>query len=255
MSEYTRESTGGLALVGRMLAREGRRDELLQLLEEAVELCAEHEADGALSAAFHISPSNPDLIVLYEHYPSRAALEAHRANYERIPAYGKMRSRMNGLLAAPIEIVEAVRPVVRFSREATGAPSREANRHLIQRFYAAENARDFDTCASSLAPDVEVWGNGQLIRTGREAQIQHSRENFAAFPDWQLEVFSLLAAGDTVVARWHGSGTHSASDGALPATGKRIDIFGTTSFEIRDGLIQFYRFALDTSPLRELASG
>lgn len=122
MSSYTREAPTGLALVLRLIAREGKRDELLKVLEEAAALGAEHETDGALGAVFHVSPSNADLVVLYEHYPSRASLAEHQANYQRIPAYGGLRARMDALLAAPIEIVEAMTPVVRFRRDgaATG---------------------------------------------------------------------------------------------------------------------------------------
>ena len=122
MSSYTREATTGLALVLRLIAQEGKRDELLQLLGEAVALGAEYETEGALSAVFHVSPSNPDMVVLYEHHPSRASLAEHQANYQRIPAYGELRARMNALLAAPIEVVEAMTPVVRFTRDgpATG---------------------------------------------------------------------------------------------------------------------------------------
>lgn len=132
---------------------------------------------------------------------------------------------------------------------------REANLQLVRRFYAAEHARDFDTCSACLAPDVEVWGNGRLLRSGRGAQVDHLRENLAAFPDWRVETLSLLADAETVVARWRARGTHSAPYGAIPATGTRVEIFGTTSFEIRGRLLQFYRFDLDPSPLNQLASG
>ena len=125
MSAFRREPIEGLALVLRLTAREGKRDELLQVLEEAVALGSEHEPNGALSAVFHVSPSNPDMVVLYEHHPSRASLAEHQANYQRIPAYGEMRARMNELLAAPIEIVEAMTPVVRFTRE-TGTGTEQA---------------------------------------------------------------------------------------------------------------------------------
>jgi len=121
MNEYSKDAMKGIALVGRMVAREGKREELLQLLEEAVGVCARHEPDGALTAVFHISPSNPDMVVLYEQYPSRASLDEHLANYERIPVYGELRGRLNALLAKPVEIVEAVEPVVRYSRAATNA--------------------------------------------------------------------------------------------------------------------------------------
>lgn len=116
MSEYVRETPGGLALVLRLTARPGRRDELLQVLDEGVALCSEHEPAGALSATFHVSPSNADVVVLYEHYPNRASLAEHQANYQRIPAYGEARERMNALLAVPIEVLEVATPVVRFRR-------------------------------------------------------------------------------------------------------------------------------------------
>lgn len=127
---YTKEGLDGLVLIGRMVAREGKRDQLLQLLDEAVAVCSPHEPDGALAVIFHTSPADPDLVVLYEHYPSRASLDEHRANYERIPVYGEMRARMNALLAAPVEIVEVVKPVVRYTRSegpgAARAPARMA---------------------------------------------------------------------------------------------------------------------------------
>lgn len=123
MNTFAKEALGGLVLIGRMTALPGKREELLQLLEEAVALCGQHEPDGALTAIFHTSPAKSDIVVLYEHYPSRVSLEEHRANYERIPAYGQMRARMNALLALPVEIVEVATPAVRFTRAAS--PERE----------------------------------------------------------------------------------------------------------------------------------
>lgn len=119
MSEYAKQTLGGLALVGRMVARPGKREELLQLLDEAIAVFGEHEPDGALTVTIHGSPTNPDMVVLYEHYPGPAALDEHRANYECIPVYGEMRARMNELLAAPVEIVVLATPVVRYTRSDT----------------------------------------------------------------------------------------------------------------------------------------
>lgn len=121
MNRYRREEMGGLALVRRIRAKAGRRNELLQLLEEANALGAEHEPEGALSSTFHLSPVNPDLIVVYLHFPSRASLDEHAANYERIPAYGEMLLRLDDLRAVPDEVVEAMTPVVRFTRADTVA--------------------------------------------------------------------------------------------------------------------------------------
>lgn len=142
-----------------------------------------------------------------------------------------------------------------FQPDVMGQLRREANIQLAQRYYAAERARDFDSCAACFAPGLEVWANGRFARSGREAHVQHMRETFAAFPDWRVEMLSLLADGDTVVCRWQASATHSGPYGAIPATGKRIELFGTTSFEVNDGFIQFYRVDLDTSPFNQLAGG
>lgn len=260
MSEYTREEISGLALVGRMRARPGKRDELLDVLDEMVSLCSRHEPDGALTAVFHTSPADPDAVVLYEHYPSRASLDEHRRNYERIPAYGEIRARMDALLTGPVDIVEAARPVVRFARAVSGAGvdgamvRREANLQLVRRLYEADNAHNPEAYGACLAIDVEVWGNGRLVRRGRGAQVEHMHENYTAFPDWQNETLALVADGDVVVARTHGSGTHSATFVGVPATGRRVEFFLSSSYEIRHGLIQRHWFDADTGSLRDLVS-
>lgn len=252
MNEYTREEIGGLALVGRMVAREGKRDELLQLLDEAVAVCSQHEPDGALIAVFHTSRSNPDVVVLYEHYPGRASLEFHRANYERIPGYGELRARMNGLLAAPVEIVEAVKPVVRFTRR---APSSGSAEFVVGRLVEAERERDLDAYAACLAAGVEVWINGQLRASSREEQREITAATLAAFPDWEREALSLIELGNMASLRWRGSGTHSAAWGGVPASGNHVDFTGTSWCQVADGLITRIWIDMDLAgPIRQMTS-
>jgi len=104
----------GLVLVGRAKARSGMRDELIALLREAVALMAPREPDSLL-VTFHVSPTDPDLVVLYEHYASDAAFQEHRANYERFPEYAENRSKLQALLAEPLA-VERLTPVARHQR-------------------------------------------------------------------------------------------------------------------------------------------
>lgn len=119
MSEYTRETPAGLMLFGRAWAIAGKRDELLRLLAEAVDLAAEHEPEGPVSATFSVSTTDPNLVLLQEHWPSRAALGHHQALKATLPAYVALNPRLDALLAKPIEIVEVMQPWVRFSREVT----------------------------------------------------------------------------------------------------------------------------------------
>ena len=117
MNQYKKEPLGGVMLIGRMVAREGKREKLLQFLEELTAAAPEIEGPAAaLAVVFSTSPANPDMVVLYEHYASRASLGEHLANHERIPAYRAHLARASELLAQPTEIVEVATPVVRFSR-------------------------------------------------------------------------------------------------------------------------------------------
>jgi len=52
---------------------------------------------------------------------------------------------------------------------------------------------------------------------------------------WQIE--ELFSAGDRVVARWTGSGTHVGEVNGIPATGKPICVDAITIHQMRDGKI------------------
>lgn len=48
LNGYTKEATEGIVVIARMVAPEGKREELLDLLSEMVAAMAEHEPDGPL---------------------------------------------------------------------------------------------------------------------------------------------------------------------------------------------------------------
>jgi predicted ester cyclase len=54
----------------------------------------------------------------------------------------------------------------------------------------------------------------------------------AAFPDWHGTVDAVMVDGDTVVNRWSGHGTNTASFMGMPATGKAVTMTGITIFRI-----------------------
>jgi steroid delta-isomerase-like uncharacterized protein len=62
----------------------------------------------------------------------------------------------------------------------------------------------------------------------------------AAFPDARWEVEEMFAAGDKVVTRWAGSGTHKAAlqgNPSIPPTGKKVRVTGVWIHRISSGKI------------------
>lgn len=59
----------------------------------------------------------------------------------------------------------------------------------------------------------------------------------AAFPDLNMQVDKLLAEGDLVAVRWTARGTNTGSGNGIPATGRAVEITGTTLFRMDEGRI------------------
>lgn len=250
MNSYTRETPGGLILVARAYAREGRRDELLAVLEESVTVVAEHEREGPLYE-FSTSANDPNLVVLIEHWPSRAALAEHQSLSETMPAYLAARERLQAVLSRPIEVVDVMRPAVRLMQAAVG----QGPAAVVYRLVQAEADRDLNAYAACLAADVEVWINGQLRAGSREAQRAITDATLAAFPDWERETLGIHTDGTIVGLRWRGGGTHSAPWGGVPASGNHVDFSGTSWCEVVDGLITRIWIDMDMAgPMRQLST-
>ncbi|MGE0599137.1 MAG: ester cyclase [Dehalococcoidia bacterium] len=109
-------------------------------------------------------------------------------------------------------------------------------RQFIIRFVEAENDADLEALSAMLAPDVEVWLNGALVRTGRDAQVEATRANLAAFPDWRRKIESISFDGNLGALRWTGEGTHKGTFAGIQATGRRISFSGTSWAELENGV-------------------
>jgi steroid delta-isomerase-like uncharacterized protein len=59
----------------------------------------------------------------------------------------------------------------------------------------------------------------------------------AAFPDLKITVDKQVAEGDLVAVRWTARGTNTGAGNGIPATGRAVEITGTTLFRIADGRI------------------
>jgi steroid delta-isomerase-like uncharacterized protein len=70
------------------------------------------------------------------------------------------------------------------------------------------------------------------IRLPRRPDDGHPIRSF-----YGLEVNELLSAGDRVVARWTGSGTHEGELMGVPPTGASIKVDALSIFRIADGKI------------------
>jgi predicted SnoaL-like aldol condensation-catalyzing enzyme len=59
----------------------------------------------------------------------------------------------------------------------------------------------------------------------------------ASFPDAQLYLDDVLAAGDKLAVRYHIDATHSGAFNGIPATGKRVTFGGATIMRFADSKV------------------
>lgn len=92
----------------------------------------------------------------------------------------------------------------------------------------AENERLYD-------PAFAARG---LTRDASRAEDRAASEGWRqAFPDLTMKVLRVVAECDHVAVHWEGSGTNSGTGNGLPATGRKIRLWGMTFFRMRDGRI------------------
>lgn len=100
-------------------------------------------------------------------------------------------------------------------------------------------ARQPEAAHRILTPDFE-WHSplvGEEPVRGPDA-VQGLVEVFLdAYPDLDLPHLGTVAEADQVVTRWRLTGTGAKPVGALPGSGRRVDIGGMDWFVMRDGRI------------------
>lgn len=100
------------------------------------------------------------------------------------------------------------------------------------------NRGDFAAVDEVMAATASYHGPHIPNGTGdRESWRRTIAMNRAAFPDSHVVFDELIACGDTIVGRWHATGTHTGDLPGLAATGKRIAISGITIYRLAEGRI------------------
>ena len=113
------------------------------------------------------------------------------------------------------------------------AESLELNRSITRRVYEEGlNQGRFEVPYS--ADFVGHGGRATFTHADGMAEAKGWRE---AFPDLEITVDKQVAEGDLVAVRWTARGTNTGAGNGIPATGRAVQVSGTTLFRLSDGRI------------------
>lgn len=118
-----------------------------------------------------------------------------------------------------------------------GDLDRIALAHLIERQHTELWSRgNLTLIPECYLPDFVGHFPGRVARghVGIRSEVVEHR---SSFPDWMEEVLQVIIEGNTVVTRFHSSGTDRGGFSGNPPTGRRVDITEVALFHVRDGKI------------------
>ena len=138
----------------------------------------------------------------------------------------------------PLGSVHISDPVTLLPKD--GGPEMKADvEGMFGDYITAWNAHDVEELASFFTDDCvyENVGRGQTYR-GKEELKAWARNACSAFPDFKVELKSLLVAGDRVGFEAVMTGTHTGDMPGLPATGRSFSIRYASIIELHGGKIR-----------------
>ena len=118
-----------------------------------------------------------------------------------------------------------------------------------EKFFAAMNAKDFDTMVLMLSPTCEIR-TPQGNFTGRDEYRAWISGLMRAVPNLTHELNGIkVESGDTVAFELHAfgdmTGPLGTPDGDIPPTGRHMDVGGTDFWRFENGLVQQYHLSFD----------
>lgn len=117
-----------------------------------------------------------------------------------------------------------------------GSP--EANTTLVRDSVEAFNTGDTAKLLAVAAPDIVIhYAEMPSPLQGRETWQQGYELMKRAFPDLEIRVDDLVAAGDKVALRLTLGGTHQGEFQGIPATGRTISYVSHEFYRVADGLV------------------
>ena len=116
-------------------------------------------------------------------------------------------------------------------------------RHFVDEVLNKKNIKACDQIAAeNFVERVPFSGQGP----GREG-LKYAVTIFtSAFPDMQWTIDEQIAEGENVVTRFTWTGTHRGELMGIPATGKRVKVWGVVIDVVRDGIFAESRIIMDT---------
>jgi len=98
------------------------------------------------------------------------------------------------------------------------------------------NRGNLGSLADMTTADFTYHLGGQPPRD-REGMEQFLAATRTAFPDWRVEIESIVGEGELVAARWRGEVTHLGPFHGLPATGRKISVTGINFYRLDGGKV------------------
>jgi steroid delta-isomerase-like uncharacterized protein len=122
--------------------------------------------------------------------------------------------------------------------ETTMTPAEETNLRVAREHFAAESAHDTQRTLKTLADDImyHVVASGQIVH-GKEAVSKYYDVWWTAFPDVNIEIKRIVAAGEWVIAENVAIATHLGPWLGLPPSGTRVTQQLCAICRFRDGLM------------------
>jgi steroid delta-isomerase-like uncharacterized protein len=108
---------------------------------------------------------------------------------------------------------------------------------VVKRYFEAIAERDVEAMASCWAPDGEDHIAGQVDAVGPGGVREYFESIFAAFPDLETRVVSMITEGDRSAVHWEATGTHLGTLWGVSGTGRRVRFEGIDMLHARDGLL------------------
>ena len=123
------------------------------------------------------------------------------------------------------------------------------SKQVLERNITAYNARDLDGYLSNQQADVQFVLPGGIKLKGRDEVGQYTQAMWSAFPDGTLKFGRQVIGDGTAATELVFTGTHTGPmttpNGAIPPTGKRVNVQSVSILEIKDGLVASEHVYLD----------
>ena len=124
--------------------------------------------------------------------------------------------------------------------------SEQDNLRVARQGWDAWNAHDPDSFVKLIADDfVSESDTVPAPLRGREAARQSMQMYFKAFPGLHFDIEQMIASGEHVITRWHGTGTHKGELMGIPPTNNAITLTVSEIYRIADGKIAEQWVTLD----------